>query len=215
MIRYPAHLPRLLFLLTALIALPASALDEGIDYTLIETPARAEPGDDIEVLELFWYGCPHCYHLEPDIKRWLKTKPEGVTFRRLPAAAAARWVPHARFYFAAETMGVLDQLHEPLFSALHDDKRPLLTDDQLLDFAAEQGVDRDEFAQIYRSFPVDMKVRKAASLVRGYKIDGVPSIVVNGKYLTSSTQTGGRQKMFEVIDGLIAKEASGADAPAD
>ncbi len=217
MTRSPAYWPRALMLLAALITLPALALDEGIDYTVIETPARAEPGTDIEVLELFWYGCPHCYHLEPDIQRWLKTKPEGVTFRRLPAAAATRWVPHARFYFTAEQMGVLDQLHEPLFRALHDEKRPLLTDAQLIAFAGEQGVDEQVFAQTFRSFPVDMKVRKAASLVRGYQIDGVPAIVVNGKYLTSATQTGGRQKMFEVIDALIAKEQgkTGADETAD
>ena len=206
MMRSPTHWSRLLLLLAALTALPVLALDEGIDYTVIESPARAEPGDDVEVLELFWYGCPHCYHLEPDIQRWLKTKPEGATFRRLPAAANPRWVPHARYYFAAEMMGVLDRLHEPLFRALHDEKRPLMTDDQLIAFAAEQGVDEEEFARTFRSFPVDMKVRKAASLVQGYQIDGVPSIVVNGKYLTSATQTGSRSKMFDVINALVAKE---------
>jgi thiol:disulfide interchange protein DsbA len=206
MSRSLAHWPSLLFLLAALVAVPALALDEGIDYTVIEKPARAEPGDDVEVLELFWYGCPHCYHLEPEIERWLKTKPDGATFRRLPAAANPRWVPHARYFFAAEMMGVLDQLHEPLFHALHDEKRPLMTDKQLIAFAAEQGVDEAKFAQMFRSFPVDMKVRKAASLVQGYQIDGVPSMVVNGKYLTSATQTGSRAEMFEVIDALIAKE---------
>lgn len=216
--RTPAHWPRLLFLLLALAALPALALDEGIDYTVIENPARAEPGDDVEVLELFWYGCPHCYHLEPHIERWLDSKPEGATFRRLPAAAASRWVPHARYYFAAESMGLLDQLHQPLFKALHDDKRPLLSDDQLIAFAAEQGVDKDEFAAVFRSFPIDMKVRKSAQLVRGYQLDGVPAIVVNGKYLTSSSQTGSRAKMFEVIDALVAQEMDGvaaADTSAD
>jgi protein dithiol oxidoreductase (disulfide-forming) len=206
MIRFPALWPRLLVLLAVVAAFPALALDEGIDYTVIDKPARAEPGDDVEVLELFWYGCPHCYHLEPEIERWLKTKPEGATFRRLPAAANPRWVPHARFYFAAEMMGVLDKLHEPLFRAMHDEKRPLMTDKQLIAFAAEQGVDEEAFAQMFRSFPVDMEVRKAASLVQDYQIDGVPSIVVNGKYLTSATQTGSRAKMFDVIDALIAKE---------
>jgi thiol:disulfide interchange protein DsbA len=195
--------------------------DEGIDYRVIADPARAEPGEDVEVLELFWYGCPHCYHLEPSIKAWLETKPDGVSFRRMPAAASPRWVPHAKAYYAAEQLGVLDKLHEPLFKALHDERRRVLTDEQIIAFAAEQGIDEEKFRAAYNSFPVDMQVRKSGELVRRYNIDGVPAVVVNGKYVTSATQTGGNARMFQVIDYLAAKEAAAAAdatqpaAPAD
>ncbi|MGB5834874.1 MAG: thiol:disulfide interchange protein DsbA/DsbL [Thiohalocapsa sp.] len=190
----------------------AESIDEGIDYRLIAEPARAQDGDDVEVLELFWYGCPHCYQLEPHIDRWLADKPAGVTFRRMPAAASPRWVPHAKAYYAAEMLGQLDKLHEPLFKALHTERRKIYTEDRIIAFAAEQGIDEDAFREAYNSFPVDMQVRKSGELVRQYSIDGVPAIVINGKYLTSATQTGSNAKMFEVIDQLVAEETENASA---
>jgi thiol:disulfide interchange protein DsbA len=193
-------------LLLAPVALATGGFDEGIDYRVVAEPARAEAGEDVEVLELFWYGCPHCYQLEPHIDRWLEDKPAGVTFRRLPAAASPRWVPHAKAYFAAEQIGALDKLHMPLFKALHDQRRKIFTEEQIIAFAAEQGIDEDAFRAAYNSFPVDMQVRKAADLVRRYNIDGVPALVVNGKYVTSATQTGSNARMFEVIDHLVARE---------
>jgi thiol:disulfide interchange protein DsbA len=191
-------------------------IDEGIDYRVVPEPARAEEGDDVEVLELFWYGCPHCYQLEPHIERWADGRPEGVSFRRLPAATSPRWVPHAKAYFAAEMLGQLERLHEPLFRALHDQRRKIFNEDQIIAFAVEQGFDEQEFRSAYESFPVDMQVRQAAALAKGYGIDGVPTIIVNGKYLTSATLTGSRAKMFAVIDRLVAKElaAGGAESAA-
>jgi thiol:disulfide interchange protein DsbA len=209
----------LLVSLTAATLTPTTALaqeiDEGIDYRVVEQPMRAEDGDDVEVLELFWYGCPHCYHLEPSIKQWLVSKPDGVSFRRLPAAASPRWVPHAKAYYAAEMLGQLDKLHEPLFKALHDERRKIFTDDQIIAFAAEQGIDEDAFRKAYNSFPVDMKVRKSAELVRNYNIDGVPAMVVNGKYVTSATQTGSTDKMFLVVNQLVDEEIKAKAAKAD
>ncbi len=205
-----------LALAAALVSVRAlAAFDEGIDYTLIAEPQRYEAGDDVEVLELFWYGCPHCYHLEPAIEKWLKTKPQGVTFRRMPAAAVSRWVPHAKAYYAAEQLGVLDKLHAPLFKALHEEKRRIFTEDEIVEFAGEQGIDKDAFRTAYDSFPVDMKVRKSAELVRRYNIDGVPAVIVDGKFLTSATQTGSTEKMFEVIDYLAAEEAKAAPNAAE
>jgi thiol:disulfide interchange protein DsbA len=186
----------------------AASFDEGIEYKTVVEPQRFEPGDDVEVLELFWYGCPHCYYLEPAIARWLESKPEGVSFRRLPAAAASRWVPHAKAYFAAEQLGQLDKLHEPLFKALHDERRKLFTDEELIKFAAEQGIDEAAFRAAYQSFPVDMQVRRSADLVRRYQLTGVPAIVVNGKYTTGVTEAGGREQLFEVVDFLVQQEQS-------
>lgn len=205
------RVPSFLFLLA--IALPAVALDggidEGIDYRLVEKPQRAEAGDGVEVLEFFWYGCPHCYHLEPDLKRWLAKQPEDVEFRRMPAANSARWINHARAFFAAELIGELDKLHEPLFKALQEERRPLFSDEQIVAFAAEQGIDEEAFRRAYESFPVDMQVRKSADLADRYQITGVPALVVNGAYVTSPTQTGSRARTFEVVDALIARELGG------
>jgi thiol:disulfide interchange protein DsbA len=119
-------------------------------------------------------------------------------------------VPHAKAFYAAEQLGVLDQLHEPLFKALHDEKRKVFNDEQIIAFAAEQGIDEAAFRNAYNSFPVDMQVRKAADLARRYNIDGVPAMVINGKYVTSATQTGTRDRMFAVIDYLVAKEKDGS-----
>jgi thiol:disulfide interchange protein DsbA len=187
----------------------AAGFDEGIEYRVVPKPERLEPGDGVEVLELFWYGCPHCYRLEPAIKAWLETKPEGVRFRRLPAAASSRWIPHAKAFFAAEQLGELDTLHEPLFKALHEERRALYTDEQLIAFAAELGIDEEAFREAYASFPVDMQVRRSADLARGYQLTGVPAIVVNGKYITGVNDAGGTDKLFELIDFLVAKEQGG------
>jgi thiol:disulfide interchange protein DsbA len=193
----------------------ALAVDEGIDYRTVTEPMRAEAGDRVEVLELFWYGCPHCYQLEPPLKQWLADQSGNIDFQRMPAAASPRWQPHAKAYYAAEQLGVLDKLHEPLFKALHEQRRRILTDEQLIAFAAEQGIDEEAFRAAYNSFPVDMKVRKSAELVRRFAIDGVPAIVVNGKYVTSATQTGSTAKMFEVLDALVAREADADAQPAE
>lgn len=192
-------------------ALAATSFDEGIEYKRVAEPQRLEPGDDVEVLELFWYGCPHCYQLEPAIERWLENKPDGISFRRLPAAASSRWIPHAKAYFAAEQLGELDQLHEPLFKALHEQRRKVFTDEQLIAFAAEQGIDEGAFREAYQSFPVDMKVRQSAELVRRYQLSGVPAIVVNGTYTTGVTEAGGRDQLFELVNFLIEKEQAEVD----
>jgi thiol:disulfide interchange protein DsbA len=188
------------------LAVSAASFDEGIEYKRVAEPQRLQPGDDVEVLELFWYGCPHCYRLEPAIKRWLESKPDGVSFRRLPAAASSRWIPHAKAYFAAEQLGELEKLHEPLFQALHEQRRKIFTDEQLIAFAVEQGIDEAAFREAYQSFPVDMKVRQSAELARRYQLSGVPAIVVNGAYITGVTDAGGREKLFELVEYLVAKE---------
>lgn len=185
------------------------SFDEGIEYRVVPEPERLEPGADVEVLEIFWYGCPHCYRLEPAIKSWLENKPDGASFRRLPSAATSRWIPHAKAYFAAEQLGELDKLHEPLFKALHEERRPLFTDEALIAFAAEQGIDEEAFRAAYGSFPVDMQVRRSADLARRYQLKGVPAIVVNGKYITGITEAGGQDKLFELVNYLVAKEQGG------
>ena len=164
------------------------------------------PAGKIEVVEMFWYGCPHCYHFEPYIEKWLKTKPDDVVFRRVPAALNKSWLPHAKAYFTAEKLGILDKIHRPLFDAIHKDRRPIFTEDQLRDFFKEFGVDPDEFTKIYNSDEVETKTKQAFFLARGYRVTGVPSMIINGKYLTSGTLTGSYENMLKVVDNLIKKE---------
>ncbi len=190
-----------------LIAGQALAFDEGIDFTQLAEPQATETGDKIEVLEVFMYSCPHCYHLEPDIAAWLKTKPENVEFRRMPAVFGPKVEPHARAFYAAELMGVEEKFHMPLFSALHDKKLQIWDEDALVAFAEEQGIDGAEFRAAYNSFYTNMKVRRATEMGRRYGIDGVPAVVVNGKYRTSPSQTGSREGLVKVIDYLIGVES--------
>lgn len=193
--------------LSLLAAFQAQAFDADIDYKVLSKAQPTESGDKIEVLELFWYGCPHCYQIEPGVDRWKAQQPDYVEFRRMPAVLGSSWTNHARAYFALEMMGVLDKVHEPLFKALHTDKKRVFDDESITDFVVQQGVDRGEFLKAYKSFVVDMKVRRSSQLTRRMGIDGVPSFVVNGKYVTSPSLTGGSQRMFQLLDHLVAIEA--------
>lgn len=193
--------------LGVLIAAQAWAIEEGIDYTKLTKPQSTESGDKVEVLEVFMYSCPHCFHLEPTIDKWLATKPENVEFRRMPAVFGPKVVPHARAFYAAEMMGAEDRLHMPLFRALHEQKRQIYDEDALVAFAEDQGIDGAEFRKNFNSFFVNMKVRRAQEMGKRFGIDGVPSVIVNGKYRTSPSQTGSRDKMVKVIDHLIGVES--------
>ena len=194
-------------ILGGLLAFPVVAFDEGIEYAKLARPQPTETGDKVEVLELFWYGCPHCFHLEPDLDKWVEKLPPNAAFRRMPAVLGPHWEPHARVFYAAEQLGVLDKIHTPLFDAMHVKKLKLEDADALADWFAQQGVPKDEFLKAYRSFSVDMKVRRAVEMGKRYGVDGVPAFVINGKYRTSAGQAGSNEKMFEVMDVLIAEEA--------
>lgn len=183
------------------------AFQEGTDYRLLPTPVPTTTGDKVEVVELFWYGCPHCFKLEPVIEEWLKTKPDNAVLVRLPAVLGPNWQPQARAYYVAEQLGVLDKIHRPLFDAMHVQKRPLATPEQLADFFAEQGVDRAAFLDAYKSFAVETRLKRAEQLVRRYGIHGVPALVVNGKYLVDSERAGSLERMLQIVNYLIVIES--------
>ena len=197
-----------ILLIALLLSLPlgqTQAFDEGIEYTKVAQPQPTETDGKVEVLEFFWYGCPHCWHLEPVIEQWLATKPAGVAFRRMPATGP-RWEPHARAYYAAESLGKLDVFHEALFKAMQVQKRPIMKEDDLVKFAGEVGIDPEEFRTAYNSFYVEARVRKADEMGRRYGIDGVPALIINGKYRTSPSQTGGQDRLVEVLNTLVGQE---------
>jgi protein dithiol oxidoreductase (disulfide-forming) len=162
----------------------------------------------IEVIEFFWYGCPHCYSFEPALTAWLKTKPENVDFIRIPAVFSEQWGKHAKAYFTAEALGVVDKVHADLFDGVQQ-KKELETEDQLAKFFTAHGVKEAEFRETYNSFMVDSKMRQAPALAAKYGITGVPAIIVNGKYRTNGTLAGSQEKMIDVINTLIKKESGG------
>ena len=180
----------------------------GEGWDPIEPPiATSVPDGKVEVVEFFWYGCPHCFTMEPALNAWLKNKPENVVFKRVPSPLNASWTVHAQFYYAAEALGVTDQLHEPLFEAMHVKKRKLFDKNSLIDFAVEQGVDRQKFSDAWNSFGVYVKVQQAKKLGQRYGLDGVPAIGIDGKYKTSGSLAGTYSKMFEIVSQLVAKSS--------
>lgn len=197
-------------LLGGLLSLQAWALDEGIDYTVLSTPQPTETGDKIEVLEVFMYSCPHCFHLEPTLDKWQETKPANVEFRRMPAVFGPRPDLQARAFYAAELLGVEDKFTLAMFDTLHVKKQKVTDENAVVAVAEGAGIDGAEFRKALDSFFVNMKVNRARDATKNYGIDGVPAVVVNGKYRTSPAQATGREGMVKVIDHLIAREASGS-----
>ncbi len=156
------------------------------------------------MLELFFYGCPHCFDLEPLLVKWVKKLPRHAYFRRMPAIFNDGWVPLAKAYYAAEALGVVDKLHGEIFNAIHLQGVNLNDRGNLLRFVAARGVDAAKFAKAYDAFGVQTQVRQARELTAAYGIQGVPSLIVDGKYRTSSSLTGSHEKLFPVLDELIA-----------
>lgn len=177
-------------------------------YEAVSPPQATANPAKIEVIEFFWYGCPHCFSFEPSLKAWLKTKPENVEFIRIPAVFNEQWGKHAKAYYVAEALGVLDKVHDPLFDGVQA-KKELETEDQLAKFFAEHGVKEAEFRETYNSFMVDTKMRQAPEIAAKYGIDGVPAIIVNGKYRTTGSLAGTQEKMIDVMNELIKKESEG------
>jgi thiol:disulfide interchange protein DsbA len=182
----------------------------GIDYAVLPSPIpTSAPKGKVEVLEMFWYGCPHCYHFEPHIKAWMKNKPEAVYFIHVPAALNASWVVHARAYYAAEQLGVLDKFHDALFVALHEQRRRLNSVDSLSRFAASLGIDEEKFRKAMNSTETNSAILKAQEIGYRSMADGVPMILVDGKYKVTGRMAGGSyENMLKIVDYLVAKEAA-------
>jgi protein dithiol oxidoreductase (disulfide-forming) len=188
----------------------AEALKAGTDYDLVNPPQpTADPGK-IEVLEFFWYGCPHCYHFEPDLNAWIKTKPASVNFIRQPAVFNEQWGAHAKAFFTAEALGVLDKLHPEFYDAIQNKHEKLESEEDLAVFFKAHGVAEADFHQAYKSFAVDSKMRQATGLAAKYGITGTPAIVVNGKYVVSPGKAKSFPRMIEITNALIKQEAAAA-----
>lgn len=184
----------------------AAEWKEGTHYERLDTPVPTNSQSGVEVAEVFWYGCPHCYNFKPLIENWEANAPEYVNFVKIPAALGRSWEPHAYAFYALQAMGELDKVHDALFEALAGERRPLNTPEALADFVADYGVDRDEFVSTYKSFGVNARMQKAQSKIRGARITGTPTMLVNGKYTVSASMAGSHEAVLDVVDYLVAKE---------
>ena len=196
----------------------AAQLVAGRDYRVISPAQPAESGKKVEVLEFFWYGCPHCNALQPSLKAWLKQKPADVEFRRVPAVLADTWVPLTRAFYALEATGTLEKLHPEVFTAIHEKSVRLQEPKVLFDWVAQNGVDRQKFADAYGSFGVQSRTQRSVDMTRNYDISGTPTITVDGKYLVAPSMTlkpnrdVDYEKFYHVLDQVIAmarKERAG------
>ena len=187
----------------------AETYEEGKHYQRIDQPKTID-SDKVEVLEFFWYGCPHCYSFEPYLNKWKTNKPENVEFVRVPATFQPLWVLHARAYYALQMLGVGEEIHTKFFSEIHNKKNYMKTFDALTVFVQEYGVERSEFIDAMNSFTVETQIRKATKLVTDYKLNGVPAVAVNGRYLISASMAGSYDNMIKIMSYLIEKETAKA-----
>lgn len=198
--------PLIAALLLALAASSATAeIKEGRDYAILGQPQPTEAKGKVEVIEFFWYGCPHCHDLETPLSKWLKTLPKDVAFHRVPADFG-RWTDGVRLYYALDAIGEEERLHKDLFDAIHHDRLNFSLASEVTDWLVKKGVDRKKFSDAYNSFTVQSRISRAQQLTQMYKIDGVPIVIVGGKYLTSSVMAKGAfEPMLATVDELIAK----------
>jgi thiol:disulfide interchange protein DsbA len=180
---------------------------EGIDYATVVPPLAGATGGKVKVVELFWYGCPHCFQFDPHLHNWLESKPANVEFERIPAIFNnPTWALHARAYYTADVMGVLDKVHEALFDAMHVKKQRLNSKAALREFFISRGIDGKEFDATFDSFAVNGLVRQAAQLTKQYDISGVPMMAVQGKYKVGGRMAGSYENMIRIVDFLVKKE---------
>lgn len=178
---------------------------EGVQYVRLKSPQAVESGKKIEVIEFFSYGCPHCAHLEPFLGPWAKKLPGDVQFRRVPALFQQAWPNLAKNYFTLEALGVEEKFSQAMFDGIHNEHLALHQDQAFLDWAAKKGLDRAKAADIYASFAVNSKLMRAKSLAATYRLEGVPTLIVDGKFMTDLTRAGGPLELTQVLDKLIAK----------
>ncbi|MFC7297960.1 thiol:disulfide interchange protein DsbA/DsbL [Herminiimonas aquatilis] len=197
-------------------ASPAAPVN-GTDYRTLEKAQQTDSGKKVEVTEFFWYSCPHCEAFDPSLGAWVKKNADKIVFKRVPVAFRDSFIPQQKLYYTIEALGLVDSLHPRVFRAIHVERQMLDTDKQILDFIAKQGIDVKKFTETYNSFGVQTKVSRATQLQAAYKVDGVPMIAVDGRYVTSPSIVGAKlgnrpeavlhEATLQVMDHLVAKSA--------
>jgi thiol:disulfide interchange protein DsbA len=197
---------------TVALGLPGMALaqqrkpEEGKDYRTLEKPAGVEAAaGKIEVVEFFWYSCPHCNAFEPKLNAWLKKLPPDVSFRRVPVAFRDDFVPQQRLYYTLEAMGKVDELHTKVFEAIHQKREPTNREDSIVAFAERNGLDKAKFQELYNSFSVSNKARRAKQLQDAYQVDGVPAIGIAGRYYVDGELARNMDRALVITEYLVAE----------
>jgi thiol:disulfide interchange protein DsbA len=184
-----------------------AAPTEGIDYIELRPPQPTDAAGKIEVLEFFWYRCPHCYALEPDLEAWLKQLPRDAQFKRVPGILNDDWAIDGRIFYTLEAMGQVERLHRPLFDAIHQQGGVRLHGDEyakwVADWLAKQGVDIKKYDATFHSFTVESRLRRAMQMSQAYRLDGVPSLAVQGRYVVMAS--GSRKAMLDTTSYLIGE----------
>jgi thiol:disulfide interchange protein DsbA len=190
--------------------LAQQAFRSGKDYITLGRPVVGEAGSGkIEVLEFFWYSCPHCNQFEPIFEQWAQKASQDVVVRRVPVAFRADFVPQQHLYYTLEAMGLIEKMHHRVFVAIHAEKQLLNSEASVLAWAEKQGIDKVKFAQTYKSFGVATKAKRAVQLQNEFKIEGVPSLGVAGRYYIDGTLAGSMTRALQIADALIAQTRQG------
>ena len=183
---------------------------DGDDYRTLDKRVPVEaPAGKIEVIEFFWYSCPHCNAFEPKLVNWIKRQPADVSVRRVPVAFRDDFVPQQRLYYTLEAMGKLDELHHKVFEAIHVKREATAREDAILAFAEKNGLDKAKFQELYNSFTVQTKARRAVQLKDAYKVTGVPAIGVAGRFYVDGELAGNMDRALQVTDWLVAEVRKG------
>ena len=202
------------FIITALLAVGIGvgqvALAQQGGYQDINPPVETRNADQVEVLEFFWFGCPHCFAFEPAINEWAANRPDDVDFVRHAPPLNKGWTPHSEAFYAVEVLGETEKFFEPMFNAIHREKRNLRDRKRIAAFAGELGIDEQKMLDTMKSFAVNTRIRQSMKNAMDARVSGVPSVVVNGKYLTSVSMAGGHQQIIQLIDELVERERKAA-----
>ncbi|MBC7514722.1 MAG: thiol:disulfide interchange protein DsbA/DsbL [Herminiimonas sp.] len=209
-------------------ATPAAPVS-GTEYRTLDKAQATDSGKKIEVTEFFWYSCPHCSAFEPALEDWVRKQGEHINFKRVPVAFRDSFQPQQRLFYTLEAMGKVDDMQKKVFHAIHVERKSLDTEAAIADFVATQGIDRKKFVDVYNSFGVQSKLKRAMQLQEAYKIDGVPLVAIDGRYVTSPSIVGAalgsqpetvlQSSTLQVMDWLLAKatkehKTAGTGSPA-
>ena len=182
----------------------------GVDYLALEKPAAVEAAaGKIEVIEFFWYNCPHCNVFEPTLEAWIKRAPKDLVVRRIPVAFQDSFVPQQRLFYALDAMGLVGQLHAKVFAAIHAEKQNLAKGDAIVEWVVKQGVDKAKFLEHFNSFSTSTKATRGSQLQNAYRVEGVPALGVAGRFYTDATLAKSMERALQVVDFLTAQVRSG------
>ncbi len=180
--------------------------EDGVEYMTLEKKVNVDvPAGKIEVIEFFWYSCPHCNAFEPKLVAWMKKQPADVVIKRVPVAFRDDFVPQQRLYYTLEALGKVEELHNKVFLAIHQDRAPLQREEQIADWAEKNGVDKAKFKELYNSFSVSSKARRATQLQDQFKVTGVPALGIHGRWYTDGELARNMDRALQVTDHLIAE----------